>query len=720
MNSAPTVSVIIPSYNQGHYLADAIASVSEQSYSNTEIIVVDDGSCDETQAVALQHSDKVHYIFQTNRGVSAARNAGIACSTGAYILFLDADDKIEKHKILTHVAYLEDHPDTGIVYSDVRYFTNKNPGMRSYGPAEYGMDWPWVRGLWKAPGSMLMKFASQNLMAVNCAVVRRQVVDVVGPWNEELRGTEDWEYWIRCAAKGTNFHFEEKSGTLALVRMHESSASRDRKMMNADNFRMHLIVSRIVRDAEFRSANFEAALSCMQTLGPEGRALRLWEVTTAYRSVRGAVAALMLWLFGRHGPGYAVRLLIVPFLPSSLKKIFRRLTADTSRHISNLPSYSSTSAAAAIPHVSSENALEARLIAFYLPQFHSIPENDEWWGKGFTDWTNVTRARPLFPGHYQPHLPADLGFYDLRVAEFREAQAELAREYGIHGFCYYHYWFNGRGILERPFNEVLASGKPEIPFCLCWANESWTRRWDGQERDVLLAQNYSPEDDLAHINSLLPALRDPRYICVDGKPLLIIYRIGDLPDPQATIERWRAAAYNAGLPGLFLCNVESVASEHGLASSLGVDAAVEFSPDWTQLPPAIERGGLNVLQYWLRHRRRRPQAFLQHHVADYEQLATNMMAKREPPYLRFPAVTPMWDNTARRQTGGTVLENSSPVVYERWLRHAIEQVRDRPADKRIVFINAWNEWGEGNHLEPCQRWGRAYLEATRSALQSAR
>ena len=236
---------------------------------------------------------------------------------------------------------------------------------------------------------------------------------------------------------------------------------------------------------------------------------------------------------------------------------------------------------------------------------------------------------------------------------------------------------------------------------------------------MLLAQNYSAEDDEAHIRALLPALRDPRYIRVDGRPLLLIYRIGHMPDPAATIARWRSEVKKAGLPGLFLCNVESVNEDHGRAASLDLDAAVEFAPDWHRLPEPMQRGRRNAVKYLLRNRTLRPRAFVDHYVVPYSALAATMVAKPEPPYARFPAVTPMWDNTARRKTGGYVMAESSPEVYAEWLRHAISRVAHRPPDQRLVFINAWNEWAEGNHLEPCQRWGRAYLEATRSALESA-
>jgi lipopolysaccharide biosynthesis protein len=357
---------------------------------------------------------------------------------------------------------------------------------------------------------------------------------------------------------------------------------------------------------------------------------------------------------------------------------------------------------------------KVRAIAFYLPQFHPIPENDEWWGKGFTEWTNVTKAKPLFEGHYQPHLPTDLGFYDLRLSEARQAQADLAREYGIHGFCYYHYWFNGRRVLERPLNDVLVSGKPDFPFCLCWANENWTRRWDGQEQEILLKQDYSIEDDLQHIRSLIPIFKDARYIKIGGRPLLLVYRIGLLPQPAETLKRWREEAARAGLPGLYLANVESFGADHGAASRMPLDAAVEFAPDWECIGPPI------------RPMQRKPPFFRKkpvgppwenNRISSYPALKLAMEAKPKTSYLRYPCVTPMWDNSARRTEWAGILIDSTPALYEEWLSTTIQKFVPPAPDENFVFINAWNEWAEGNHLEPCQRWGHAYLKATRAVLK---
>ncbi len=354
-----------------------------------------------------------------------------------------------------------------------------------------------------------------------------------------------------------------------------------------------------------------------------------------------------------------------------------------------------------------------RPIAFYLPQFHPIPENDQWWGRGFTEWTNVTKAKPLFRGHYQPHLPSDLGFYDLRLPESRQAQADLARESGIFGFCYYHYWFAGRRLLERPFDEVLSSGQPNFPFCLCWANESWSRRWDGEENEILIAQSYSQRDVTAHFTTLLLAFKDERYIKINNKPLFLIYRASRLPNASQTFADWRTQARNAGLDGLYLCNVECFSEEHGLAPQLGLDAAVEFAPDWGRLP---KPQGNSTLHRWASKIGIGNPAALGHNIFDYDRLMKNMLEKPDVPYIRYRCVTPSWDNTARRQEGATILEGSTPDKYQFWLEAVINRFVPPSPTENFVFINAWNEWAEGNHLEPCARWGKSYLCATRAAF----
>jgi len=351
-----------------------------------------------------------------------------------------------------------------------------------------------------------------------------------------------------------------------------------------------------------------------------------------------------------------------------------------------------------------------RLVAFYLPQYHPIPENDLWWGKGFTEWVNVTRSQPLFRGHYQPHIPADLGFYDLRLPESRQAQADLAREYGIHGFCYYHYWFNGKLMLERPFDEVLSSGKPEFPFCLCWVNENWTRRWSGKDTNVLMHQEYSQADDLHHFNWLLKAFRDPRYITVKGKPLFLVYAAQHMPNPLLSSEMWRKEARKAGLPGLYLCSIESYRTKPCDPIEIGFDAALDFHPNTMKYKARISKvkriylAGIHKLWHkvW--------------QLYDYPSYIKFVLEQPDPGYKRYPCVMPSWDNTARRYKAATVFVNSDPIKYQQWLTYVLQKFQQFGEKEDFIFINAWNEWAEGNHLEPCLKWGRGYLEATRAAL----
>jgi lipopolysaccharide biosynthesis protein len=367
-----------------------------------------------------------------------------------------------------------------------------------------------------------------------------------------------------------------------------------------------------------------------------------------------------------------------------------------------------------------------KIISFYLPQFHPIPENDSWWGKGFTEWTNVARGKPLFPGHYQPHIPADLGFYDLRMDETRIAQAELASRHGVSGFCYYHYWFNGKLLLERPFNEVLQSGRPDFPFSLCWANENWTRTWEGTEREILMEQRYENYDPVGHMEWLEKAFANNRYILINGKPLFLVYRPDDIPKIREIIKIWRKFISEKGYPGIYICSVKNFKTTLSDAESiaLGFDAIVDFQPNPRDFP---------VLKWWNFARYILPRIFNQIilnlkaenilrlrpvvFVYDYELLALNVMRKPKSKQKSFPCVVPGWDNTARKKVGATVIQNSDAGVYKKWLGNALERVLDYPKEEQIVFVNAWNEWAEGCHLEPDLKNGKKFLEATRTALE---
>lgn len=352
-----------------------------------------------------------------------------------------------------------------------------------------------------------------------------------------------------------------------------------------------------------------------------------------------------------------------------------------------------------------------RAIAFHLPQFHPIPENDEWWGRGFTEWTNVAKAAPLFPGHYQPHLPADLGFYDLRLPEARAAQAELAASYGIRGFCYYHYWFNGRRLLGRPIDDILRSGEPEFPFCLCWANESWTRGWLGEEREVLISQTYSADDDRTHARWLAKVFADSRYLRKDGRAILLVYRPGNLPEPRRLTETLRAACRENGDKDPYLIGVDAHQVGHDFRND-GFDATLAFEPQLGALPGAFD-DAFQLRKLWRNLRLGVMSGKLK--VYDYAESRQRMLSLTRP-VPTIPCVFVGWDNTARRGPNGLIVVNNSPQAFASALEVEIAKFRESGDDDPLLFINAWNEWAEGNHLEPCQRWGREHLEVLRKAL----
>jgi lipopolysaccharide biosynthesis protein len=346
-----------------------------------------------------------------------------------------------------------------------------------------------------------------------------------------------------------------------------------------------------------------------------------------------------------------------------------------------------------------------RLVAYYLPQYHPFPENDDWWGKGFTEWTNVTRAHPLFVGHYQPHLPADLGFYDLRVPEVRHEQIRMAKDHGIDAFCYHFYWFSGKRLMERPLDDMLADKEADMPFCLCWANENWTRRWDASENEILIAQKYRPEDPVASLQAMEPFLRDPRYITYQGRKVIVVYRPQHLPDSVAWLKEWRDYAREVGLGELHL--VCALTHDNWSYETYGFDAGVEFPPHSAGRVRDNVGESLGYIE---------PFEGL---VLDYSKVAEfylNRDMGLEDNVHR--TVYPSWDNTARRKQLALVTLNGTPENYEYWLHRAIKDTQERHTDgEGMVFINAWNEWAEGCHLEPDRKYGHAFLEATLRAKQ---
>ena len=350
-------------------------------------------------------------------------------------------------------------------------------------------------------------------------------------------------------------------------------------------------------------------------------------------------------------------------------------------------------------------APDIRLIAIYLPQYHPIKENSIWWGEGFTEWTNVKRAIPFYKEHYQPHIPhPDIGYYDLNDESVLEKQAQLAREHGIYGFCFYYYWFNGRRLLEKPTDRLLKSGKPDFPFCFCWANENWTRTWDGGDHQILIGQEHSKESDEQFIYDLIPALKDKRYIKIDNKPLIVIYRPALLPDMKKTAERWRRICRTEGIGEIYLAGMRSFELINPF--KYGLDAAIQFPLSNVPAHNLASDPKLEVVKPFS--------------GSIYSMVqAREFYSKEEQKFPLIRSVSPSWDNTARRMGRGTSWINATPANYYKWLCQAIRKTRELFKEtERFIFINAWNEWGEGCHLEPDQKFGYAWLNATRKAISN--
>lgn len=356
---------------------------------------------------------------------------------------------------------------------------------------------------------------------------------------------------------------------------------------------------------------------------------------------------------------------------------------------------------------------ETDIIAFYLPQYHPTPHNNEWWGEGFTEWTNVAKAKPLFRGHYQPKVPADLGFYDLRMPEVKEKQAQLAREAGVTAFCYYHYWFGGgQQELELPFNQVVESGKPDFPFCLCWANESWYRKFwnkDGnvQGKQDLAVQKYLGSDDnIRHFETLKKAFSDPRYIKIDGRLVFMIYKPLAFKGIKEFISQWNQLAREAGLKGFYFIGYTlRVDTEYSEIKNKGFDAVCSCH---------LGYGKQSKFEYFIRK--------IESVIADkprrfsYKKMIPQFISSGDFRNDVFPTMLPNWDHTPRSGTGGYVYTGSTPELFQEHAAQVLKCVKEKPKNYRVCFIKSWNEWGEGNYMEPDLKYGKGFIKALKQAI----
>lgn len=380
--------------------------------------------------------------------------------------------------------------------------------------------------------------------------------------------------------------------------------------------------------------------------------------------------------------------------------------------------------------------MKARVIAYYLPQFHPIPENDKFWGKGFTEWTNVAKAKPLFKGHYQPRIPADLGFYDLRLPEVREQQAQMAREAGIEGFCYWHYWLgNGKRLLQRPFNEVLQSGKPDFPFCLAWANHSWkTTTWENGGKDrMIVEQRYLGEEDYTmHFQEVLPAFRDKRYITIEGKPLFAVFDPYNFRDVSNFIKIWQRLAKENGLKGIYFIamsnststlqrnangtlkrvapNLQSSERVYNDLLNLGFDGVNSFGKSRAEM---LYMGKYMRIVKKLLHQYL---PLLPTHCINYEKIAQHFFAPEDNWQNVYPSIFPQWDRTPRAGNSEGVYINATPTNFKKHIQDALNVIKNKDVEHQILFLRSWNEWGEGNYVEPDLKYGHGFLDAIKETI----
>ena len=755
IENLPLVTIIVRTKDRPTLLKETLKSIYEQTYPKIDIIVINDGGGDVSDVIRSFNRVNVTIAlvqFPVNMGSSKAANAGLDKASGEYIAFLDDNGWLETDHILTLVQAIEKQPKIKLVYSGVKCVDEHNNTLSdafstpfdavqllagNYIPIHAALfsrtlleqgcrfdesldlyeDWDfWIQAsmfsdfLFIGGWSAIYRNSQQSGFSVNYdpKIAERASLTLFKKWFLNL----DDERLLKLtrvilSIRIKDQHLEEKK--------HQIEA------LNCDIFMLNHTITeyknRITSLQDELTASKDQLTQIVNSLSwyitKPLRAIRRLLTTSSGDKFKSTLHQSKRWLFinfpllFKHTQDYQIWLLFEG--RTLMNQVAPKLNTHQAYEItyqSRLEAAQSTFPPSYVPlsdDLTDLSRSDIKLIAFYLPQFHPIAENDREWGKGFTEWTNVSKAVPQFAGHYQPRLPGELGFYDLRLKEIQQRQIELARQYGVHGFCYHHYWFHGKRVLDKPFQQVLADPSLDFPFCLCWANENWTRRWDGGDEDIIFAQQHSPEDDLAFIKDLEPALRDSRYIRINGKPLLIVYRPELLPDPKATAKRWRQHTIRAGIGDLFIVSAATFSFED--YQQIDYDGLVQFPPN------NIDATEITSNQHLLNKN-------YQGHIYDYQEFATKAIAALNGKSHTFPCVMMDWDNEARKPGKGHTFHNGSPQKYKQWLKSVCNFVaKNNDPQEKLVFINAWNEWAEGTYLEPDRQYGYAYLHKTREVLK---
>jgi len=737
------VSIVVRTCDRPGLLRKALHSISAQTWEEFEIVLVNDGKHSVAPVIdQLEIFPKINLVeHSSSLGRSAAANTGLKNCSGGYLCFLDDDDMLLPSHIETLATELNQNRSVDVAYTGVQCIDDADKFI----PHVFCDSFDSVR------------LRAGNFIPFNAVMFRRRLLEKGVKVDESLDLYEDWDFLLQLLEYSDFTFIDQKT---ALYRISQTSGfgvtgdpvqvnHAHRKVLNKwrNKWSLDTIKEMANRSWQFtmmknqlkghqdRELSYqeqlkgyhERELSYQEQLkGYHNRESFYQQRLKEYEKVKKSYQALCRdfeekskfvdTLLSSYSWRMTAPLRAANFwikknrMTGLIYRLFRRLgTSDifspaVSERVQNklyryqLMQKPVPKLKKGIPHSN-----QVTIVAFYLPQFHAIPENDRWWGKGFTEWTNVRPATPQFDGHYQPHVPGELGYYDLTDKSVMKKQIALAKKYGIGGFCFYFYWFAGKRLLESPLLAYLEDDTLGFSFCLAWANENWSRRWDGLEHDILIRQAHSPEDDFNFIHYVARYLTDRRYIRIDNKPLLIVYRPNLLPSPRETTGRWRRWCREHGIGEIYLAYTQGFEKMDPV--EYGFDAAIEFPPN-NSCPP-------NITKTMVKKR-----TGFKGTIYDWRALVERSFVYAPPEYPLFRGVNPSWDNTARKKQNSIVFAYSSPFGYLLWLLNALQEsiFRTSNKDERLVFVNAWNEWAEGAHLEPDKKYGYGFLEATRMAL----